>query len=110
MGNSKNSKLLKQDVLDTGSKLSDRIAKDCGYNGNGSGKALAEDLYKVGAISEETKDAIIEGVDKRNDIGHPYGKQKTDVNTNISETDVTKFSNAVNEIEKITSNDLDITF
>lgn len=103
-------KLLKLEMIDTGSKLSDGIAKDCGYKGEGAGKSLAKDLYEAGAISKETKDSVFDGVDKRNDIAHSHGKQKTDANSNLSKKDAKTFSNAVKEIEKKVSADIDITF
>lgn len=105
-----NSDSLKQALINKGSELSDKIAKDSGYKGEGSGKSIAKDLYKVGVLSKETKVAVINGVDKRNDLAHPYGKQKTDVSTNISESDVTDFSNAVDEIDELLKGDIDISF
>lgn len=106
----KNPDSLKIALMNKGSELSDKIAKDNGYKSERGGKSIAEDLYKVGVISKETKDAVIDGVDKRNDLGHIYGKQKTDVSTNISESDVADFSNAVDEISEILKDDIDITF
>ena len=110
MDNEENPDTLKQNFISKGSELSDKIAKESGYEGVGSGKALAKDLYTAGVISKETKDALLEGVDKRNDIGHPYGKQKTDVNTNISKSDVTKFSDAVDEVSNKVADDIDMNF
>ena len=106
----KNPDSLKIALMDKGSELSDKIAKDSGYKSEGCGKSIAKDLYKVGVISKETRDAVIDGVDKRNDLAHPFGKQKTDVSTSISESDVADFSNAVDEIGEILKDDIDITF
>ncbi len=110
MGNKKNSDTLKQDIINTGSELSDKIAKDNGYKGEGAGKALAKDLYNVGVISKGTRDDLNRGVDQRNDLAHPCGKQRTDVNTNISSSDASKFSNAVNEVANKLAGDIDIKF
>lgn len=118
MGNDNDSEFLKlkmeKEIRMASSKLSDRIAKDCGYRKNdkdkGVGKSLARDLYDADVISKETKDAIFDGVDRRNDLEHPYGKQKTDANSNLSKKDAKTFSNAVKEIEKKVSADIDITF
>ena len=104
MNNDKKSDSLKRRIEETGSKLSDKLAKESGYTGEACGKKLAKDLCKAKAISKETKEAVIEGINKRNAHAHPYGKQKTDVNKNIDDSDVSDFSNAVDEIMEVTNN------
>ena len=109
MGN-ENTDSLKITLINKVSELSDELAKGAGYKYGGAAKALATDLCDARVISKETKDALFEAVEKRTDLAHPRGEQKTDVNTYISTSDVIKVSDAVDEVANKLAGDIDMNF
>lgn len=69
-----------------------------GSSHQGSGKALANLMYKAGAISQKTRDTLQHGINKRNSIQHDENCPT------VSEAEAKSMNESANELESKTNN------